>query len=237
MSGNVTVLTFLWGARYTTEYVDRLADAVRRNMDIPYRFVCAVDERRTFKTDVQQVIMPNLDLAEIGGPNDRPGCLPRLRLFDPLWQRQLGIDPGDRVMVLDLDIVIVGKLAPLFDRPTEFTILQGVNYHDGKFNGSVWTTTGGYRPDVWSDFSVEACENIPNHGFANDQAWLEYKLAAVAGAYTPAADGVYAIAKPGWPKQQPHAPANARIVAFPGARDPAQFTHLPFVRRHWLGVA
>jgi len=46
------------------------------------------------------------------------------------------------------------------------------------------------------------------------------------------ADGVYGFHKPGWPKGEA-LPKNARIVAFPGWRDPVGFRHLDWVKQHW----
>jgi uncharacterized protein YbdZ (MbtH family) len=52
-----------------------------------------------------------------------------------------------------------------------------------------------------------------------------------AGAYT-GADGVYAFQKKSWPRGEA-LPKNARIVAFPGYRDPVGFQHLDWVKAHW----
>jgi len=45
-------------------------------------------------------------------------------------------------------------------------------------------------------------------------------------------DGVYAFKKRNWPKGDA-LPSNARVVAFPGFRDPSQFGHLDWVAQHW----
>jgi len=227
----LTVLTFLWGDRYGVEYVDRLGNALQRHMDVPYRFVCVTDRPRILGRSVShQIPIRDPLLTKL------QGCFCRLRVFDPEWQRNdLGLAIGDRILVLDLDIVIVGKLAPLLARDEAFIILQGVNNHRLLFNGSVWLTTAGYRPDVWDDFSVEAASEVPYAIFPDDQSWMEHKLGADAGAYLPERDGVWAFRKKSWPNGI-DLPLNARIVAFRGSRDPAQFVNLPFVRRNWLGI-
>jgi hypothetical protein len=83
---------------------------------------------------------------------------------------------------------------------------------------------------VWSDFSLEAAEDVPYFEFPDDQAWLEAKMPD-AGAIGPE-EGAYAFCKPGWPKGEA-LPGDAKLVAFPGWRDPSKFTHLPWVRNHW----
>src|SRR5678815_3581959 len=97
-------------------------------------------------------------------------------------------------------------------------------------------TTAGFRSDIWTDFSLEAASRIRYASFPDDQAWMEHKLAPAAGAYLPTRDGVYAFGKAGWP-QGFALPSNAKIVAFPGSRDPRQFTHLLWVQEHWINGA
>jgi hypothetical protein len=121
--------------------------------------------------------------------------------------------------------VVTGPLDPLFDRKDDFTILQGINTtNPNPMNGSVWMLRAGARPDVWSDFSVEAAQTKTRiHSFADDQGWFEHKFAD-AGAWGPK-DGVYGFKKDGWPSGEA-LPAAARIVAFPGWRDPGKFERL-----------
>jgi hypothetical protein len=160
-----------------------------------------------------------------------PGCFARLRAFDTEWQRRQGLKPGDRIVCLDLDLIVTGRLDDMLARPEPFAILQGVNASNPcPYNGSVWWTMAGYRPDVWSDFSLKAAQQVPHDAFPDDQAWLAHKLPE-AGAIGPA-DGVYAFKKPGWPKGD-ELPRGARVVAFPGWRDPSAFAHLDWVKEHW----
>lgn len=208
----LTVATFVWGNKYSGQYPMRLLAAVNRHA-------------------------PGVDFTLIrmdGDPlNDVKGCFARLRLFDPAWCAERGFEPGDRVLVLDLDLIVTGDLAPLFDGPEPFAILQGVNASNPcPYNGSVWRLDIGHRPDVWSDFSLEAAAAVPHDRFPDDQAWFAAKLPD-AGAFGPET-GVYAYQKPGWPRGEA-LPKGARIVAFPGWRDPSGFTHLDWVKRHWLG--
>ncbi|MBX3482540.1 hypothetical protein [Phenylobacterium sp.] len=135
--------------------------------------------------------------------------------------------------MLDLDLIVTDDLTPLFEGDEPFRILTGVNASNPcPYNGSVWRLDIGYRPDVWSDFSLEAAAAVAHDKFPDDQAWFAHKLPGAA-AFGPA-DGVYAFQKPGWPRGEA-LPKGGRIVAFPGWRDPSGFTHLPWVRIHWLG--
>jgi hypothetical protein len=223
-----TYTTWLWGDSYGEHYVKKLEAAVKRNTECS-RFVCFVDKYRPLLTGshIQQVEILDMHLTKV------KGCFARLRLFDPGVQKLMGLQEGDRIVNLDLDLVVTGNLDDLFDCSDDFAILQNINTTNPcPYNGSVWTFKAGYRPDVWHDFSIENYTkyNVPYHAFPDDQGWFEYKMPN-AGAYGPET-GVYGFKKKGWPSGDA-LPSNARIVSFPGWRDPAKFTNLSWVTENW----
>lgn len=199
--------------KYGPGYLERLKAGVARNLSEPYEF-------RVFTPEAEDEHLTHIK-----------GCFARLRVFDPQWQARQGIEPGDRIVCLDLDLIITGSLDGLFDRAEPFVILQGVNSSNPcPHNGSVWMVQAGYGEDVWSDFSLEAARQVPFYEFPDDQAWFAAKMPE-AGAFG-SEDGVYAFQKLGWPKGNA-LPKNACIVAFPGWRDPVGFQHLDWVKEHW----
>jgi hypothetical protein len=154
-------------------------------------------------------------------------------LFDPEIQSDIGACSGDRIVCIDLDVVITGSLDALFYRPEPFMILRGANsVNPCPYNGSVWMFRAGYRPDVWKDFSLEAARKIPYFEFPDDQGWLAYKLPNAIGWQVGSPSGIYAFQKPGWP-QSNVLPDDVRMVVFPGWRDPKQFKHLNWIKKHW----
>jgi len=206
----VTVATWVWGKKYGPEYLTRFLRGVNDNLSRPHD-VCIFHPQEEDRA-----------LTEVDG------CFARLRAFDPEWQAQ---SLTGRTLFLDLDLIITGALDPLFDGPDPFRILQGVNSSNPcPYNGSVWRLDPGYRPDVWADFSLEAAALVPHDSFPDDQAWFAHKLPGAA-AYTDA-DGVYAFQKRCWPRGEA-LPKNAKLVAFPGWRDPVGFQHLDWVKAHW----
>lgn len=207
------VFSWRWGTKYPGHYVERLRNGLARNLKQDYTF------------DVIEPQGADIELTKI------PGCFPRLRMFDLNWQCLQGINIGDRVVCLDLDLVITGSLDDLFDRSENFVILQGIHTANPcPYNGSLWMFRGGYRPDVWSDFSLEAAARVPFYQYPEDQAWMAAKIPDAA-AFGPQ-NGVFGFRKPGWPAGD-KLPLGAKIVAFPGARDPSQFQSLDWVREHW----
>lgn len=211
------VSTWCWGDKYGFAHCTRLCRGVRRHTSQVYRY---------------HLFEPEPDDRHL---TDIPGCFARLRMFNPAWQLRQGIEPGDRLVCLDLDSVVTGPLDPLFNRDEPFLILKGANASNPcPYNGSVMMLTAGYRPDVWSDFSLDAARRIEHHEFPDDQGWLWHKIPNAAGWNVGATSGIYAFRKPGWPKGDDHVlPPGARLVVFPGWRDPSLFTKLPWVHEHW----
>lgn len=205
------VITFVWGDKYGPSYVERLARSLQRHSNINLIIATPCED--------------DLPLTRI------PGCFARLRAFDPAWQEAYGIAPGDKLLVLDLDLVVTGDVTPLFEGDDTFAILQGVNaVNPNPYNGSVWRLTAGEHADVWDEFSIEKAASIYYYAFPDDQAWFHHMIPK-AGAFGPQT-GVYAFQKPGWPRGA-ELPSNARVVAFPGWRDPSAFSYLPWVKEHW----
>lgn len=208
--------TWLWGDKYPQHYVDRLRAGIARAVQQPHRF---------------EVYRPEPEDEHLTRVR---GCFVRLRMFDPAWQAKNGIKNGDRLVCIDLDSIVIRTLDPLFNRADNFTILTGANAANPcPYNGSLWMLRAGYRPDVWTDFSLEAAQKVPFYEFPDDQAWFAHKLPGLTGWKVGTSSGVYAFQKPGWPKGEA-LPADARLVVFPGWRDPGKFTHLPWVKERWV---
>src|SRR5262245_14398923 len=211
----LVVTTWIWGDKYGEEYIARLWSGVQRGL-------------KSTLFDFR-VIHPQINDDDL-----LKGCLCRLRMFDPRWQHDHGIKPWDRIVCLDLDLVITGELDPLFDRSEDFVILQGANAANPcPYNGSVMMLRAGAHQEVWRDFSLDAVRRVPRYEFPDDQGWLWAKLPNAATWNVGSESGIYAFRKPQWPKDD-RLPFDARIVAFPGARDPSQFKHLAWVQKHWV---
>ena len=206
-----------WGIKYTDDHVAKLQAGVARHLRQPYRWLVCRPEPE----DAVLTLMA--------------GCFVRLRMFDPAWQERQGIAPGDRLVCMDLDSIVTGRLDPLFDSAAPFSILQGANASNPcPYNGSVMMLRGGYRPDVWTDFTVEDAQDIPHFEFPDDQGWLAHKIPDATDWKVGVESGIYAYQKPGWPSRGTALPADARLVVFPGWRDPSLFTKLPWVQQNWV---
>ncbi len=235
----LTVCTWLWGKKFSVDDVRKLRDGIARHLVQPHRFLLVTDDMYRPAIDGMSTedvipIIRDLDLTKV------KGCFARLRMFDPEWQHQSGVT--DRLVCIDLDTIITGQLDPLFDRPEPFVIMQGGNSANPcRYNGALMMLRPGYRPDVWSDFSIEAARKVPFYEFPDDQGWLWHKIPDSAGWMCGKESGVYVFHKPGWPGWTKNGligddelPIDARLVTFSGWRSPARFSHLDWVKEHWL---
>src|SRR5262245_1226962 len=152
----LAVVTWLWGDKYSLDYVHKLVTSVRRHLKQPHRFLVMTERERDVKLppDVERHAIKSPELTKI------KGCFARLHIFDLGWQKNRQLD--ERILNIDLDAVITGPLDPLVDRPEDFVIARGFNAANPcPFNGSIWMTRAGTNGDIWSDFSIEAASTVP----------------------------------------------------------------------------
>ena len=144
---------------YSPEWVGKLKNMVERNLDIPHRFVC---------------------LSNVDVPCER---IPLERDWPGYWSKMELFKPGrfdDRVLYLDLDVVVVDNLEPIVNFPSLFGIVKaqrpkGLDWKEGK------KKIGGYNSSVMvfdpgaGDCLYPEVENIYEK-FWGDQDWIKFKL-------------------------------------------------------------
>lgn len=224
----ITVTTYLWGWKYSKVDVERLRIGLERHLKQPHRFVCISD--RPIYSNVHYAI-PQQDLPLL----EAPGCFARLRLFDPKFQDEIGAT--DKIVNIDLDVVVTGQLDSLFDTNATFKILGGANSGNPcPYNGSIFMLRKGKHQDVIDKFSMEVAREIPFHEFVDDQAWFHHMMPN-AETWPVAESGIYAFEKPGWPRRSIRLPRNAVLVVFPGWRNPSLFRDIPWISKNWTSLS
>lgn len=216
---------------FAATHVNVLRRMVARHYPTPHRFLCVTDDAAGLDPEVEVVpLWPDFaDVPSPWGPR-QPSCYRRLRAFAP----DIASVFGDRFVSLDLDVVVTGDLAPLWDRPEDFVIWGDTNPRT-RYNGSMFLLRAGARPEVWSRFHpARSPQQAKAAGqFGSDQGWISYVLGPKEARWT-AKDGVYSYRNEIVPKSGA-LPSNARIVIFHGAVDPwsKDAWRLPWVRAHW----
>lgn len=213
---------------FAPETVNVLQRMVARHYPDPHEFCCVTDDPAGIDPAVRIVPAWN-DFAEVPSPHHggKPSCYRRLRLFHP----DIAATLGRRIVSLDLDVVIVGDLRPLWNRPEDF-VIWGHTHKRTAYNGSMVLLTAGARRKVWDRFdpirSPATAHAAGNHG--SDQAWISHCLGPGEAMWT-AADGVYSFRLD--VERYGRLPANARAIFFHGPVDPwsAKAMALEWVRQ------
>lgn len=219
----LTVVCWRWTApwRYRSTYAPATVHALRRmvarHYAKPHRFVCVTDDPRGLD-DIETVPIwsEGIDIKPPEGRN-WPSCYVRLRAFSAEAREWF----GDRYVSLDLDTVITGDLAPLFDRSEDFVIWNETDWPGVQhYNASIWLLTPGTRTQVWDRFDPARSprEAFRAGGRGGDQAWISHVLGPGEAVFTPA-DGVLSYRRL-MLEQGSRLPAHARIVNFHGIVDP-----------------
>lgn len=211
--------------------VNTLHAMVRRHYPALGRFLCVTEDPAGLDDGVEVVPAWN-DYAHVQSPSGsrNPSCYRRLRMFHP----DIASVFGDRFVSIDLDMVIVNDLRPVWDRPEDFVIYGDTNPRTF-YNGSMVLMTAGARPQVWTEFHPErspAASRAAGH-FGSDQGWISHCLGPNEAKWS-TADGVFSFQV--HLKSHTHLPAEARVVVFHGLHDPWDAyvqQNVAWVREHW----
>lgn len=219
----VTVTCFWWHDaqakcrhiyEYTPDHVRALRDMVRRNMSQPHEFVVVTDRPEQ---------LPEFDTVKLDKTTFVPGSrFAKLMMFRP----DIGSIIGERIFYLDLDCVVTGALDPLVDRDEDLVLWRNPNFGSprrARYNTSIMLIRAGCRPDLYEGFNPKSDpEKLRAKWGGTDQAWLSVKCSPDEAHWT-AADGVYGAGrlKDIVPGVGTELPENARIVFFPGSREPS----------------
>jgi hypothetical protein len=216
-------------SKFTAEHVNTMRRMVARHYDRPHRFVCITDDSSGIDSSVEVVPLWD-DHAEIPNPTwaHGPSCYRRLRAFAP----EFADIAGRRFVSIDLDVVIVGDLVPVWDRPEDFVIYDP-EMRGFRYNGSMWLMTAGTRRRVWDRFDPETSPALTRaRGLkGSDQAWIHYVLGDGEATWR-RRDGVLSYSPHVLRDHGGNLPKSARVVMFHGKPDPWEVSGAP--RNRWV---
>jgi hypothetical protein len=242
----LTVTTCLWedpardqirSYKFTPRHVITLRNMVRRNLAIPHEFVCLINSgeyvRPLYAEGIRTVAM---DMSK-----HVPGTVCcRLMLRRP----DIGGILGRRIVSLDLDIVITGNVDAIFGREEDNVLWRNPNYEPGGrrafYQSSIQLFDAGARSFLYTDFDPKVTPTWMNRRFGGaEQAWFAERL-PWDEAHWDASHGIYGAGRLFDGKMGSgvgsELPENARIVSFPGNREPSQAEvkelH-PWVKEHY----
>lgn len=171
MNVSRTVVCLKWGDMYGPEYVNRLFAMVSRNVDSPVRFVCFTEDATGLRDDIEIKALP--DFPEPPYKYARYcSAWRKLALFDAA---KLGLE--GRVLFLDLDIVILRSIEPLFEGAAPFMMLENW-YQPGKGQASVMRFDGDSMKPVLTRYLADPIAVLEE--FVTEQEYIWAK--AISGA-------------------------------------------------------
>jgi len=237
------IVTWLWAdphakQKFKPYHVARWARMVRANLDMDARLVCITDQEKGVinaceEAEVGCETYPIWDAPVIKSRQwhkGRPQCYRRARLFDPDLARTF----GEFIVSMDLDLVVLGKLDPLFEKFPEFRIMRGGGNRN-PYNGSMWMFRWNSRPQIWERFTPDMAAKASQKFMGSDQAWFRWVLGENEKVWS-GNDGAYQFAslhhKAG---NRTKPPSDARVVFFAGGKKP---WHVPIQRAYpWIREA
>ena len=239
MIDNLSIVTFKWKknnkgyqlkapVEYTSEHVNILYHSIKRNVTIPFDFICVTDD--PLNLDPKITYVPLWDTYR-----DLGGCFTRLYMFSNEVRHLF----GNKFLCIDLDCVIVGNIDNILLRPEDFVINRyyaRTNLKNQMYNGALILMKTGSRINVWNKFkkdeSPQILEMIKEELLlvGSDQAWIHYVLGTNQSTFTQE-DGIYDYSLL---RNKEKLPENARIVFFHGALDPSlEKDNVKWIKDHW----
>ncbi|MCY4458810.1 MAG: hypothetical protein OXC26_00170 [Albidovulum sp.] len=117
MTSDRVVMCMKFGTKFTADDVNVLYNAVKKNLNPPYRFVCLTNDKSEINANVECFSIPEIGLDEWHWYN---GVWPKLSVFLP---NLFGLE--GRCLFLDLNNMILDDLSPFFKEQRPFI---GINY-------------------------------------------------------------------------------------------------------------
>ena len=228
---SLVIATYLWrdptrdhrGYVFGHDHVRVLRNMVQRNLTIPHRFVCVTDDK-----------IEGIETVQFDWRKHVPGTVyARLMQHNREWARA---NLGERILSLDLDVVITRNFDHIAGRKEDFVIWRNPNFgQPGRafYQSSVQLFSAGARPQLWTDFDPVETPKWVNWRFGGaEQAWISERLDWTEAHFSDQ-DGIYGAGRLGGKGVYTELPENACIVSFPGSREPSQKATQE--RHPWVG--
>ena len=224
--------------RFLPDHVNIVCNMLRRNLQgTPHRIVCVTDDPSGIVECETAHLWTDFHDVPNGSGAHLPSCYRRLKLYDKETQLSIGIEKGDRVLSLDLDVLICEDIRGIVQTEGLFVgwELRG-SHHPKVFNGSLQMFDAQTLQEIWSDFDPKTSIRAAGHaGFkGSDQAWLSYKLVHRQGTV-----GLKWPDVASWPLQnrlQGILRRDNRIIFFHGKLKPWDSEAVratPWIERYW----
>lgn len=203
----IAIVCWKWGSLFSALYVNRLQSMLSRNLKIEHRIYCLTDDEQGLDRNIIALPLP----AEF---SNTPRCRRRMKQYDRAFASML----GRRVLSLDLDMVIVGDITPIVDRP-EPLVLWKVCYA-GVYSGSFVLYEPGALHGAYAAYAADPDypRKASPSGVGSDQAMINHYLRGQSVPHWTEADGFRTWFGKGYEKLEHHGMGPSRPELTEGAR-------------------
>jgi hypothetical protein len=217
---------------YGPRHVEILRNSMARHLTVPHHFVCITDHPEKLPSDIETA------------PLDRTTYMERTRFAKlMLFRRDIAdILGGNRILYSDIDNVVVGNMDPVIDRTEPLVLYRNPNWpakRRARFNTSMILLSGGCRPDLYENINLKKDpQRLRARSGGTDQAWISEQVDH-DNPYWDRTHGVYNAMRIGDLENSGiefDLPDDARIVFFPGKRNPSEKEtqeRWPWIKEHW----
>lgn len=165
----VNIICLKWGTKFGVEYVNNLFNMVKRNITLPFRFLCFTEISDGIVDGVEVMPLPNF--AEPPPEYQRKcQCWRKLALF----AEQYG-DIRGKILMLDLDVVIIDNIDCFFTHSTKLAMPENWSKPGRNIGqGSVICYEMGQHPELlarWVDSQADVYQN-----YETEQVYLTQAL-------------------------------------------------------------
>lgn len=159
----VNVLCLKHGTKYSYSDVNKLFNMTKRNLTVPFRFVCMTEDPLGLDPDITVIPLPAYNIQG---------------WWFKLWSFSSELPLSGTTLFMDLDIVIINNINELFDyEPNQFCIIQdfirSTNPTWDRFNSSVFRFDHGKYNYLWDNFVKDLNQVNKYHG---DQDYIYDQL-------------------------------------------------------------
>ncbi len=244
---HLNIICYKWGSLYGPEYVNVLANMVRRHLRTAHTFHCITDDSAGLDARITSHALPDYGFE---------GIWRKLMTFQPDF---LGLT-GQHVVGIDIDVVIVGSLDFLAEEPEkDFIIARNWSKNGSRGSGSLYRLRVGAHPEIWDRFIADPEAAIDQHHgrtrLIGEQKWLDTHMSELNffpdgkvvsfKKHCHSKGQIYNIGSiellntARWGQATP--PPGAALISFHGDPSPGQvrdnhwqrWKKAPFVAQHW----
>jgi len=172
MSAEQTVVCMKWGTKYGPDYVNRLANMVRRHTARLHRLICFTDDATGLDPGVEAEPLPPIDLPD----SHRHLGWRKIALTQAAVGRLSG-----RFLFIDLDVVILRSIDPFFDHAPEATYCVIENWTQlgrGIGNTSVFRLEVGAHTEVFGRLMADPAGTVAL--YPNSQTFKSRTIGSMA---------------------------------------------------------